>query len=79
MCSPIRVWCFYCYNPFEKQEATIKCDICSDYKCPNCTACLCMLTPGEQRVALAMMRTYEPLLGNEYDFSVHAKVEENFR
>jgi|YNPMSStandDraft_1061717.scaffolds.fasta_scaffold39901_1 hypothetical protein len=78
MCSPTRVCCFFCYRFFDKNQSVSQCTICGDYKCALCGACLCTLTPGERRVALAMMRTYEPLLGNDYDFSIHSAIEKSF-
>lgn len=75
MCSPVTVRCFYCYQDFSKDEATHRCPECGDFRCPRCGACLCSLTLGEQRVALAMMHTYERVLDSNYDFSVHSRIE----
>ena len=77
MCSPDEVRCFYCYQNFFKSEAVEQCKYCGDYKCPLCGACLCALTLGEQRVALAMMHTYEAALNSDYDFSIHKRIENN--
>jgi len=80
MCSPIKVCCFVCFKTFSKTEKGVeKCKICGDFKCPLCGGCLCSLTVGEQRVALAMMKTYEPLLGKNYDFSRHKEIEKRVK
>jgi hypothetical protein len=76
MCSPQQVCCFVCFQTFSKQQAqTEQCSVCGDFKCPLCGSCLCDLTLGEQRVALAMMKTYEPLLEENYEFSAHKEIE----
>jgi len=75
MCSPNTVCCFVCYKFFSKKIKTYKCKVCGDFKCPKCGGCLCSLTTGEKRVALAMIKTYENILNNEYDFSQHKNVE----
>jgi hypothetical protein len=36
---------------------------------------MCNLTTGEKRVVMAMMKTFEPILGSDYDFSPHKKIE----
>lgn len=77
MCSPDEVRCFYCYQDFSKSDAGRRCEKCGDAICPICGACLCTLTPGEQRVALAMMHTYEAVLDPDYDFLIHKKIEDN--
>lgn len=79
MCSPKKVCCFVCYKNFPKSIKTLRCKTCGDFKCPICHGCLCNLTIGEQRVALVMMKTYEPLLGSNYDFSVHEVIEKNIK
>lgn len=79
MCSPKKVRCFYCYQDFSKTESTERCPVCGDFKCPLCGACLCTITPGEQRVALAMIHTYENALNTNYDFSVHKKIESKIK
>lgn len=80
MCSPSKVVCFVCFKSFSKKNAkSEKCRECGDYKCPLCSGCLCDLTTEGQRVALAMMKTYEPLLGNEYDFSDHKEIEKRVK
>lgn len=80
MCSPQKVVCFVCYKVFPKDKpGANKCCECGDFKCPICKGCLCSLTIGEQRVALAMMRTYEPLLGEKYNFSKHKKIEKRIK
>ena len=70
------VRCFKCYQDFSKNELAVQCEECGDYKCPQCGACLCSLTLGEQRVVLAMMYTYERVLGMDYDFTKHSEIEE---
>lgn len=75
MCSPKRVYCFVCYKPFSKNIKSDKCKTCGDFKCPLCKGCLCSLTVGEQKVALAMIRTYENILGTNYDFTQHCRIE----
>ncbi len=75
MCSPKKVCCFVCYKTFPKNLKSPKCKKCGDFKCPKCNKCLCDLLVGEQRVALAMMKTYEPLLGNNYNFNAHKDIE----
>ena len=54
------------------------CDVCGDWKCPTCGACLCSLSKKEQRIAMAYMATYENLLkevtSESYDFRRHQKV-----
>jgi len=75
MCSPDVVRCFKCFQDFSKSEFEEKCAECGDFKCPRCGACLCNLTPGEQRVVLAMIYTYERTFGSGYDFGRHARIE----
>ena len=75
MCTPQAVYCFVCYRRFSKDKGGKRCKRCGDFKCPLCGGCLCNLSLEGKRVALAMMRTYESLLGNNYDFSVHERVE----
>ena len=80
MCSPVKVYCFVCFKGFSKNNSkSKKCKECGDFKCPLFKGCVCDLTLGEQRVALAMIKTYEPLLGGIYKFSVHRKVEDRVK
>lgn len=80
MCSPIKVFCFVCYKSFSKNSTkSEKCNKCGDYKCPLCGGCLCNLSVEGQRVALAMMKTYEPLLGKKYDFVAHKQIEKKVK
>ena len=77
MCSPETVYCFVCFKDFSKKNSkSIKCKECGDFECPLCGGCLCDLTLGEQRVAPAMIKTYEPLLSGIYNYSVHKKIED---
>jgi hypothetical protein len=75
MCSPKKVCCFVCYNFFSKDIKSDKCKVCGDFKCPICKGCLCNLTVGEKRVAMAMIKTYEKTLNNNYNFAQHKKIE----
>lgn len=79
MCSPKEVCCFVCYKKFSKLVKSEQCKKCGDYKCPLCNSCLCDLTVGEQRVALSMMKTYEPVIRKNYDFSIHSKIEKKVK
>lgn len=77
MCRATRLCCFNCLQWFGKTDEQI-CQVCGDWRCPNCHKCLCNLTPGEQKVALAYMATYENLLkeltGESYDFGRHRRI-----
>lgn len=79
MCSPKEVHCFVCYKKFSKFIKSKQCKECGDYKCPLCSSCLCNLTVGEQRVALSMMKTYEPVVRKNYDFSIHSRIEKKVK
>jgi len=80
MCSPQEVCCFICYKTFDKDKTrSKKCSLCGDFKCPLCGGCMCNLTLGEQRVVLAMIKTYEKMLDTGYNFKQHEKIEKKVR
>lgn len=81
MCSPNKVRCFKCLKWFDKSKQRIEeCLKCGDFKCPHCNSCMCNLTEGEKKVALAMIHTYENFMKEEfnldYDFAKHKEMEE---
>jgi hypothetical protein len=83
MCRPNKVRCFKCLKWFEKKENQKACHECGDFKCPNCGACMCDLTKGEKKVALAMINTYENFIKENpeenYNFEKHKKIEDEFK
>ena len=79
MCRATKLCCFRCMNWFDKTKVEA-CKVCGDWKCVNCSACLCSLSKREKRIAIAYMATYENLLkevtGESYDFSWHQQILE---
>lgn len=83
MCRPKKINCFNCSSWFEKKKADI-CKICGEIICPLCTKCLCDMSEKTQKAVIAMIKTYENYLMNEfklpdYDFDKHSKIIKNFK
>jgi hypothetical protein len=87
MCRPIEVKCFKCYEWFNKtKQHAPQCKECGDFQCPHCKACMCNLTPEEQMIVMAMIRSYEKFIEEElkvpdqnYDYSIHEEIETKFK
>ncbi len=78
MCRPNYINCFNCESWFYKENSK-ECQICGEFKCPNCSACLCDMSNDVKKAILAMIRTYERYLSHNfdlepYDFSKHNKI-----
>ncbi len=77
MCRITELCCFRCLTWFAKENAK-ECAVCGDWKCVSCGSCLCSLSLGEKKVAVAYMMGYEKALakitGVNYDMSRHAKI-----
>lgn len=77
MCRITELCCFRCLMWFAKENAK-ECAVCGDWKCVSCGSCLCSLSPGEKKVAVAYMLGYEKALakitGVNYDMGRHAKI-----
>lgn len=78
MCRPEKINCFNCEKWFNKIYSK-ECQNCGEFKCPHCNHCLCDMPNEVRKAVIAMIRTYETYLTNNfevepYDFSKHKQI-----
>lgn len=78
MCRPERLNCFNCEKWFNK-SVNNECRKCGENKCPHCNHCLCDMSIEVKKAVIAMIKTYEKYLTENYqieayDFSKHKQI-----
>ena len=78
MCRPEKLNCFNCEEWFNKQIGK-ECTRCGEFKCPHCNRCLCDMPIEVKKAVIAMIKTYENYLTENYkvkayNFSSHNQI-----
>jgi hypothetical protein len=57
-CRPTKKVCFGCMKIFEEDDAEY-CHNCTEWKCPHCGICGCLVEEETLRAIRAIVKTYE--------------------